>query len=39
MLPRPLDATEDQLLALLGNALQQGVFSEHFRAQLRRLLG
>jgi hypothetical protein len=39
MVPRPLDATEDQLLALLKDSLQQGVFSERFQAELRRLLG
>jgi hypothetical protein len=38
MIPRPLDATEDQLLALLKNALQKGVFSERFLAELRTVL-
>ncbi len=39
MILRPLDATEDQLLALLKESLHQGVFSERFLARLRRLLG
>jgi hypothetical protein len=38
MIPRPLDATEDQLLTLLKNALQEGVFSDRFLAELRRML-
>ena len=38
MIPRPLDATEDQLLALLKNALLEGVFSERFLAELRKML-
>jgi hypothetical protein len=39
MIPRPLDSTENELLALLDNALQEGVFSEHFLAELRKILG
>jgi hypothetical protein len=38
MIPRPLDATEDQLLTLLTDSIQQGVFSERFLGELRRLL-
>ena len=38
MVPRPLDATEDQLLALLKDSLHQEVFSEAFLAELRQLL-
>jgi len=38
MVPRPLDATEDQLLALLKNALLEGVFSQRFLANLRQML-
>src|SRR5262249_23766376 len=38
MLPRPLDATEDELLALLKNAFQGGVFSERFLAELQEIL-
>jgi hypothetical protein len=38
MVPRPLDATEDEMLALLKNALDEGVFTEHFLKELRRLL-
>jgi hypothetical protein len=39
MIPRPLDATEEQLLALIRDALQEKVFSERFLAELRQLLG
>lgn len=39
MVPRPLDATEDQLLALIQDALREDVFSEEFVAELQRLLG
>jgi hypothetical protein len=39
MIPRPLDATEDQLLKLLRDSLRGGVFSEQFRRELRTLLG
>lgn len=39
MVPRPLDATEDELLAMFKDSLQRGVFSERFRAELRQLLG
>lgn len=39
MVPRPLDATEDELLALLTNAFKEGVFTEQFEKQLRKLLG
>jgi hypothetical protein len=39
MIPRPLDATEEQLLALLKDSIQQSVFSQQFLAELRRLLG
>ena len=39
MLPRPLDLPEEELLPLLGAALQEGVFSESFAQGLRTLLG
>lgn len=39
MVPRPLDATEDQLLMLLANAFQQGVFTVRFVNVLREFLG
>lgn len=39
MVPRPLDATEDQLLTLLKDSIQKGVFSERFLTELRQLLG
>ena len=38
MVPRPLDATEDQLLTLLKDSLQQGVFTKRFKVELRQLL-
>lgn len=38
MIPRPLDATEDQLLALLENSLHHGVFSEGFLIALSQLV-
>jgi hypothetical protein len=38
MVPRPLDATEDQLLALLVDSVQEGVFSKPFLRALRQLL-
>ena len=38
MVPRPLDATEDHLLALLRDSLRREVFSEGFLAGLRQLL-
>ena len=38
MVPRPLDATEDQLQALFKDSLQAGVFSGRFVAELRQLL-
>lgn len=38
MVPRPLDATEYQLLALLKNAIQESVFSPRFLVELRRML-
>ena len=38
MSPRPLDFTENQLLALLKSALQQGVFSKDFLASLKEML-
>jgi hypothetical protein len=38
MTPRPLDATEDELLELLRNAFNGGVFTERFEKQLRQLL-
>lgn len=38
MLPRPLDATEEQLLTLLKNAIKAGIFSENFRRQLKPIL-
>jgi len=38
MLPRPLDFTEDEFLALLKNALRKEVFSEHCLEQLRKML-
>ena len=34
MVPRPLDATEDQLLSLLRESLQKKVFSDRFPADL-----
>jgi hypothetical protein len=34
MKPRPLDATEDQLLALLSDSLQKKIFSRRFLADL-----
>jgi len=37
MIPRPLDATEDQLLALLKDAVNRA-FSERFVAELRHIL-
>jgi hypothetical protein len=39
MVPRPLDATEDQLLMLLADAFQQGVFTVRFVNVLRDFLG
>lgn len=39
MVPRPLDASEDQLLVLLQEAFKVGVFSERFQSELRLLLG
>jgi hypothetical protein len=38
MIPRPLDLTEEELLALFRNALQKGVFSEDFLLKLRAML-
>lgn len=38
MIPRPLDATEEELLALLGKALREGVFSGRFASELRKML-
>lgn len=38
MLPRPLDLTERDLLALLRDAVAQGVFSKRFKSSLKRLL-
>jgi hypothetical protein len=38
MTPRPLDATEDQMLELLGNAISEGVLTERFVARLRAML-
>src|SRR2546423_341487 len=38
MIPRPLDATEDQLLELLKDSIEERVFSERFLAELRHLL-
>jgi hypothetical protein len=38
LMPRPLDATEDELLALLENALEKDVFSKSFLAKLREKL-
>lgn len=35
---RPLDVTEDELLAVLKNAIQENVFSEHFISELRTLI-
>lgn len=34
MIPRPLDATEEQLLALLNDSLQKKIFSQRFLADL-----
>ena len=39
MVPRPLDATESQLLDLFKNSLEQNVFSRDFKTQLLHLLG
>ena len=38
MVPRPLDATEDQLLELMKSALDEQVFSKNFLGQLRKML-
>ena len=38
MTPRPLDATEDQWLAILKGAIAQGIFTDRFLAELRRML-
>ena len=38
LVPRPLDLTEEELLVLLKNALQEKVFSEDFSISLRHLL-
>ena len=38
MVPRPLDATEEQFLELFRDSLEQGVFSSRFLAQLGQLI-
>lgn len=38
LVPRPLDSTEDQLLELLKDSLQEGVFTQIFLAKLRHFL-
>jgi hypothetical protein len=38
MLPRPLDLTEEEFLALFRGALQKAVFSEDFLLKLKALL-
>jgi hypothetical protein len=38
MIPRPLDATENELLELLKDALQKEVFSQQFLGELREVL-
>ncbi|MEL6060923.1 MULTISPECIES: hypothetical protein [unclassified Methylobacterium] len=37
--PRPLDLPEDELLRLLRKAIAEGVFSDGFVGNLRRMLG
>lgn len=37
MIPRPLDVTEDQLVALLEDAFAKSVFSSRFLAELQRI--
>ena len=39
MMMRPLDLREDELLPLLANAIEKGVFSEAFLKGLKALLG
>lgn len=36
---RPLDLTEEELLALLQTSLQEGIFSLDFLRRLRQMLG
>jgi hypothetical protein len=38
MMMRPLDLTEDDLLILVGNGIQAGVFTPEFRKKLKELL-
>jgi len=38
MMMRPLDLNEDDLLVLMQNAVQAGVFTPEFRLKLRELL-
>ena len=38
MLPRPLDLTEDELLALVREAIANDVFTAKFAIQLRQML-
>jgi hypothetical protein len=37
-IPRPLDLTEDELLLLLKDGLDKGVFSTKFRGNLKKFL-
>jgi hypothetical protein len=39
MIPRPLDLPENQLLELIGKAVDNGVFTPSFVEGLRRLVG
>ena len=36
--PRPLDLTEDELLKLLADSVKEGVFSNKFREELKKIL-
>jgi hypothetical protein len=36
--PRPLDLTEDDLLKLLEDGVKEGVFSNKFREELKKIL-
>lgn len=36
--PRPLDLTEDELLVLLKDGFENGVFSDEFRGNLKNFL-
>ena len=37
-IPRPMHATEEQLLDLFNEGIEAGVFTSNFRQRLRRLL-